>query len=244
MEQKKVNLSLLFSLIAFALGVGIKGFAGYFGGSFGIPFVAVVTMIALAMFLAFSKKENLKRVVDIIVLDIVIAVLWIIIFCAYDWAIDITSELVDFAQVMMNVISVLSLIFMVWAIFRFYCEFSNKKVKFVEVVLGNEKIERKPKEKKQPKEKPVKNLKEVENGDLLDKPSREVESVTPQEKAEEHSLDNLTENVEQSSDDSTENVNQIDADKNEAGTQNDLNENGTKKTSSPFNPDNLDRYNY
>ncbi len=270
MEQKKVNLSLLFSLIAFALGIAVKGFANYFGASFGIPFVAVVTMILLAMFFAFSNKENRKRLTDVIVLDVVVSVLWIIIFCAYDWAMDITTELVDFAQVLMNVISVLSLLFAGWTIFRLFCELAGKKVKLIEVVLGNEKVERKPKEKKQPKEKPVRNLKEVENGDLLDKPSRDAENVSAQEidstetfeeqaevkePTEEVSqtseVAEQTENVEELSQeqpveepagDTVENVEPVENVEQTENTEQQVDTNSAQNGNNPFNSDNFDRY--
>lgn len=272
MEQKKVNLSLLFSLIAFALGIAIKGVASYFGGNFGIPFVAVATMILLAMFFAFANKENRKRLTDVLVLNVVVSVLWLIVFCAYDWAMDITADLVDFAQVLMNVISVLSLIFAGWTIFRLFCELAGKKVKFVEVLLGNEKVERKPKEKKQPKEKPVKNLKEVENGDLLDKPSRDVE-ISPEqttqatepttntaqventnqvenadvEQADEPTEENKSNEVVELTENTTqtETTNQLENAEQESADQQDQTEaRDTQNDSNPFNYGNFDRYIY
>ena len=72
MEQKKINYTLLFSLIIFAIGICVKGLAGFLGGAFGLPFVATLVMFALVLLFGLSSADVRKRVVDIIALDIVV----------------------------------------------------------------------------------------------------------------------------------------------------------------------------
>lgn len=178
MEQKKVNLSLIFSLVIFAIGVGIKSIASYFGGYFGIAFVATLILLSLVIVFVFSNPENRKRVLDVVILDCLVVFLGLVLYCAYDWARDITVDLVDFVMVWANLYSVVSLFCFGYASFRLFCEASQKRIKFVEVILGNEKVERKPRQPKEARKvKSSRNLKEVENGDLLDKPKNDDNNI-------------------------------------------------------------------
>ncbi len=169
MEQKKINLSLLFSLIIFAIGICIKGLAGFMGGAFGVPFVATIVMFALVLMFGLSSPDVRRRVVDVLALDVVVLVFSFALYCMFDWSSNPSADLLDFVHIWMNIYSVFSLLFFVWTLFRFLLEKTGKKVKFVEVVLGFEKVEHKPK-----KEKPAKIPKENKNGNAQDKPLKEV----------------------------------------------------------------------
>ena len=180
MEQKKTNLTLLFSLIIFAVGICVKGLAGFLGGAFGLPFVATLVMFALVLMFGLSSPDVRKRVNDVMVLDIIVVVFSLVLYCMFDWSKEPTLDLINFAHVWMTIYSVFSLLFFAYTLFRFLCEKTGKKVKFVEVLLGYEKFERKPKQKpakssKDNKKSEVqdKPLKEVMNGDLEDKPLNE-----------------------------------------------------------------------
>ena len=64
-------------------------------------------------------------------------------------------------NVYQSVISFLSLIFFVYFIFRLICEVKGKQFVFIETMLGNSKREKK-----------VKKAKELSNGSLMEKPSK------------------------------------------------------------------------
>ena len=182
MEQKKINYTLLFSLIIFAIGICVKGLAGFLGGAFGLPFVATLVMFALVLLFGLSSADVRKRVVDIIALDIVVVLFSLVLYCMIDWSKSPSVDLINFAHVWLTIYSVFSLLFFAYALFRFLCEKTGKKIKFVEVLLGFEKYEKKPKDKQKPAkvskenkriESQDKPLKEVMNGDLEDKPLNE-----------------------------------------------------------------------
>ena len=62
---------------------------------------------------------------------------------------------------LVNVIAALAFLFLAYAIFRLVCEINGTKVGFVEVMLGNKKVQKK---ERQPKE--------LSNGSLADKPKK------------------------------------------------------------------------
>lgn len=209
MEQKKINLSLLFSLIIFAIGICIKGLATFLGGAFGVPFVATLVMFALVLVFGLSSTNVRKRIVDVLIFDIIVVVFSLTLYCMVDWSHNPSADLIEFAQLWMNTYSVFSLLFFAWTLFRFLCEKIGKKVKFVEIVLGFEKYERKPKAEKQKtaKVKETKNkdiqdkpLKEVMNGDLEDKPLNE-------ERLNQASVESKTEIVEANDQNDANNAN-------------------------------------
>ena len=209
MEQKKINLSLLFSLIIFAIGICIKGLATFLGGAFGVPFVATLVMFALVLVFGLSSTNVRKRIVDVLIFDIIVVVFSLTLYCMVDWSHNPSADLIEFAQLWMNTYSVFSLLFFAWTLFRFLCEKIGKKVKFVEIVLGFKKYERKPKAEKQKtaKVKETKNkdiqdkpLKEVMNGDLEDKPLNE-------ERLNQASVESKTEIVEANDQNDANNAN-------------------------------------
>lgn len=175
MEQKKINLSLLFSLIIFAIGIAITSISNFFGG-FGIPFVAFLVLTSLVFVNGFLNKENRRRLYDIFVFIVIFAIFMSIIFCSVEWAKTYTAELVDFVHVISNFLSVISLVFFIYTLVRYLAELNGTKLVVFEVILGFKKIERKPREKKEKvqKQKVSKSFKEVQNGDLEEKPSADI----------------------------------------------------------------------
>ena len=167
MEQKKISLSLIFCAIIFAIGVAIKSICTYLSG-FGLLFVAVLSLFMLVLYFAISSVEVRKRVIDVLILSAISTALISIQFCVYEWALELTESLYDFTRVFCNVISVFSLLFLVYALIRIMTELSGKKLKVVEIILGERKVKSTNKvsrENRQPKE--------VMNGDLEQKPIAE-----------------------------------------------------------------------
>lgn len=197
MDQKKVNVALLLSVIFFAIGVAVRNIMLYFGG-FGFAFVAQIILFAFVVSLGFVNKENRRRIMDVFCAMIVMLVLMSVTYMSYDWSNSLSTSLLDFIKVMTNIYSILSLVLLVYALVRYIAELNGKKIKFVEVVLGNEKFESKP---KKPKVKEAKQPKEVISGDLEQKPVQEPanekeEAETPTHLEESENQERVTTGVE------------------------------------------------
>ena len=173
MEQKKVKLSLIFSLIVFAIGVAIKSLANLFGG-FGLPFLAVLVLFVMMLYWTIFNADTRKRIIDLTVLAGISLVFATILYCSWEWALEYSAGLVDFINVFSNVYSVFSLIFLVYGLFRTMTELNQKTFTWVEVILGNKRLRKglrvaKTKTSRQPKE--------VMNGDLEQKPINQPKTL-------------------------------------------------------------------
>lgn len=173
MEQKKVKLSLIFSLIVFAIGVAIKSLANLFGG-FGLPFLAVLVLFVMMLYWTIFSADTRKRIIDLTVLAGISLVFATILYCSWEWALEYSAGLVDFINVFSNVYSVFSLIFLVYGLFRTMTELNQKTFTWVEVILGNKSLRKglrvaKTKTSRQPKE--------VMNGDLEQKPINQPKTL-------------------------------------------------------------------
>ena len=196
MEQNKVNLSLIYAIFIFAIGVGIKSITNFAGG-IGVPFVAVLVLTVLLINSGFINKANRSRLYDIFVLVGVGLIFALILFCSFEWANEKSFALIDFFNVFANIYSVISLISLIYCFVRYISEINGFKIPFVEIMLGNG--SKTPKEKK---EKQARQLKEVMNGDLEQKPSSEAQTqMVEKEEIKPEVVEEKTETVEQ-----TENV--------------------------------------
>ena len=65
-----------------------------------------------------------------------------------------------------NILSTLGMLFFAYIAFRFICEVKNKRIKFIEIMLGNEKRSVK-----------VKKTKELSNGCLEEKPNKQNHNI-------------------------------------------------------------------
>lgn len=168
MEQKKINLALIFSLCIFGVGVAVKNLANYFGG-FGITFVAVLVLTALFVLKGFLEPENRRRLWDVFVLICVSIFFCLVTYCAYDWAMELDYGLFKFIRVWSNIYSVLSLIFLIYTAIRFISESSEKRFVIFEYILGTKKIQSKVKINQ---EKYNRQPREVVSGEIEQKPNQ------------------------------------------------------------------------
>ena len=117
----------------------------------------------------------MNRIRDLFIIACVFCVLEIVIYFACEFGCG--ENLLGFS-IYQNIISILGMLFLAYIYFRFSMEMQNKKVKFIEIMLGNEK--RTVKQKK---------AKEVSNGCLEEKPNCKQENIgsgeTEKEKLEE-----------------------------------------------------------
>lgn len=178
MEQKKIRLSLIFSSIIFAIGVAINSIFNYFS-SISLAFVAILTLFMIELFYALSDKAVLKRIIDVLILSGINLLVITTMYCVFEWANKITSDLRDFMDVFTNLLSIISLICLIYSLIRLMSEYLGIRLGFVETILGGSKKPKtttvvRPRENRQPKE--------VMNGDLEQKPTlteKRFEEYTP-----------------------------------------------------------------
>ncbi len=166
--EKNLKLSYIFMFVFSAILIAWQTLTNFFGGV-AINYVALLGLLFSILLLIFADKQLLKRVKDLLVVAGVFCVLELIIYFACEFG---HGESLKGFIVYQNIISFMGILFLAYVCFRFTTEFLNKKFKFIEVMLGNEKFERKKKEKK---------AKELTNGSLEDKPNNKVSAELKQE---------------------------------------------------------------
>ncbi len=166
-----MNKDLKISYILFFIFSGIliawKTLSNFLGGV-AINFVALLGLTFVIVVMSFNNKSLLRQVIDLFIASCVFCVLELVIYFACEFG---YGEFLLGFYVYQNIISFLGILFAAYICFRFLVKYTNKKIKFIEIMEGNEK--RKPKEKK---------TKELSNGSLEDKPNNKtIEEQTSQE---------------------------------------------------------------
>lgn len=183
MDQKKVNLTLIFSLIMFAIGIAVKSLANYFGG-FGIPFVAVIVFAVLMIVNGFVNSSNRRRLWDMFILAGVSLIFALVAYCSYDWVnqLELTIKDIEFVNEWCIAYSIFSTIFLIYGLLRYVSEISDKKWTIFEIVLGLKRVEKKTKLQERYNRQP----KDVASGDFEEKPThvQEERIETPKENVE------------------------------------------------------------
>ena len=82
MEQKKINLSILFINIVFAIGVAFRSLINFFNGV-GIAFVACLIIGGLGLAYGITKKENRRYLYDMFIMLGLVMIIQLIIFCSF-----------------------------------------------------------------------------------------------------------------------------------------------------------------
>ncbi len=158
------NLKLTYILLTVftSITLAFKTLTGFFGGV-GINFIALVGLGFVVMLIALKDRQVAKNCWDIYVLNGILLFLELIMFIACEFGDGLFTE--GFWK-FQNVISVLGLFVLAYTLFRFTMEFLNKKLRLIEIMLGNEKPVKKEKK-----------TKEVSNGSLLEKPNHKEDSA-------------------------------------------------------------------
>ena len=164
MERKDLNLTYIYLMAIFAVGITMGNIISFFGGV-GFAFVGASVLLILA-----AKKiltSDKKRFGDIIILLVIEFLMFVILFFAYDFNINgITNK---FPMVMRNICAIYSMLALGYVAFRYFSEIKGKRYKFIEYILGN--YTPAPKDKKaKPSKEMVKKNRELENGTLEPKP--------------------------------------------------------------------------
>lgn len=129
----------------------------------GLSFVALLAMLFIVMLIFFKDKEVFKRVKDCFFIACALLVMESIIYFACEYG---TGEYIKGFHIYQNVISFIGFIYMAYVGFRFTMDYLNKKICFIEIILGNQKISNKQKK-----------TKEISNGCLEEKPNQKTEEV-------------------------------------------------------------------
>ena len=190
MEKKDLNLTYIYLMAIFAIGVAMANIISFFGGV-GFALVGASVLLVLAARKILNSMDK-KRFGDIVILITIEFLMFIVLFFAYDFNINgITNK---FPMVMRNICAIYSIFAMGYVAFRYFSEVKGKKYKFVEYILGNYTPVKKDKKSKHNKEMLKKN-RELENGTLEPKPIsvqaqsnivqpvREQQHVAPQSSA-------------------------------------------------------------
>lgn len=158
--SKNLKVSYILFFIFAGILVAWNTLSNFFGGM-ALNFVALLGITFTVTLLTLSDKSLLKQVKDVFIVSCVFCFLEIIIYFACEFGYG--EQLKGFI-VYQNIISFFGLLFLAYIGFRFAISVSNKKIKFIEIMLGNEK--KTPKQKK---------AKEISNGSLEEKPNQKVE---------------------------------------------------------------------
>lgn len=157
------NLKLTYILLAVfaAITMAFKTLTSFFGGV-GLNFVAMLAIAFVIMLIALKDRQIVKNCWDMYVLSGVLLFMELIMYFACEYG---NGLFIKGFWIYQNIIAFLGLLVLGYICFRFTMEFLNKKLRIIEIMLGNEK--RVKKEKK---------AKEVSNGSLLEKPNQKDET--------------------------------------------------------------------
>ena len=159
--NKSLKISYILFFVFSAILIAFRTLASFLGGV-GLNFVAMIALVLVVLTFSIKNKFIMKRVKDLFFISCVFCILELVVYFACEFGYG--ENLLGF-DIYQNIISFLGLLFIVYIYFRFSSEVANKRYKFIEILLGNEK--RSVKEKK---------TKEISNGSLEEKPNSKTET--------------------------------------------------------------------
>ena len=158
------NLKLTYILLAIfaAITMAFKTLTSFFGGV-GLNFVAMLAIAFVIMLIALKDRQVAKNCWDMYVLSGVLLFMELIMYFACEYG---NGLFIKGFWTYQNVIAFIGFLVLAYICFRFTMKFLNKKLRLIEIMLGNEKRVKKEKKAK----------KEVSNGSLLEKPNHKEET--------------------------------------------------------------------
>lgn len=157
--NKNLKLSYILFFVFSAILIAWNTLSSFFGGV-AINYLGLIGILFVVLLLIFNDKNLWKRIKDLFLICCVFCVLEILVYFVFEFTLGNIKTFKAFLGYQ-NVLSVIGLIFFFYLAFRFVCEIKNIKIKFVEIILGNEKPSIKAKKQK-----------ELDNGCLEDKPNK------------------------------------------------------------------------
>ncbi|MCQ2556233.1 MAG: hypothetical protein MJ149_02765, partial [Clostridia bacterium] len=159
---KNTKRAFILTFVTLAVVIAFNTLTSYFCGV-GLNLVALATCFSLVLVIFLSDAETRKRTGDLLILTLAFLVLELPTWLIFEFGIYGAAEGILVYQ---HIITLLGMLAFAYVIFRLFCEHEGKKIKFIEVMLGNDKFERKPRKSK----------KEVDNGSLSEKPNTKEEA--------------------------------------------------------------------
>lgn len=156
---KDLKLSYILFFVFSSILVAWRTLSQFFHGV-AINFIALLALAFVILLICHKDRKVFNRIKDLLLVAGVFCTLELVIYFSNEFG---YGEFIKGFIVYQNIISFLGMLFMAYIGFRFALDLFNKKLKFIEVMLGNEKITRKPKK-----------AKELSNGSLEDKPNNKT----------------------------------------------------------------------
>ena len=189
--SKNLKISYILTFVLFALCLAWNTLLNFFSGV-GVTFAVMFALVLAMMVIIIVDPSTRKRFMDIFVLGALILVLEIVIFFALEFGGSNIQYLIAESaygqsniytamHVYQNVIACFAFVFLGYTIFRLICEIKNVRIGFVEVILGNQKIQKKERTSK-----------ELSNGSLSDKPNKAEEPDLDEEENEDQVIEITT----------------------------------------------------
>lgn len=195
MDKNSLVKAYIYIIASLTIGIAIYNIMTFFGGV-GLALVGFSVLLIFAVTNILKSGEYKKRFGDLYIVIVLEAVMMLFLFFVVDFRTG--DGISKFGYVLKNIISVYSIIAMIYVLFRFFSELNGKRYTFVEYMLGN--YTPTPREKKAKKVKPskaeVKKNKELENGTLEPKPisvEEESEAVEKEREVVEENVENTEE---------------------------------------------------
>lgn len=158
--SKDLRLSYILFFIFSSILVSWNTLSKFFGGV-ALNFIALLAIVFVIILIYYKDKNIFKRTRDLFWVSSAFVLLELITYFSNELG---NGESIKGFIVYQNILSILGMVLMIYIGFRFALELLNKRVKFIEVILGNEKFNHK-----------IKKTKEISNGSLEDKPNNKVE---------------------------------------------------------------------
>lgn len=165
--MKNLKLTYILLTVFSCITIAFKTLTSFFGGV-GLNFVAMLAIAFVIMLIALKDKQIAKNCWDLYALSGILLILEFVMYFACEYG---NGLFIKGFWIYQNVVAFIGLIILAYICFRFTLEFLNKKIRIIEIMLGNQK--RVKKEKK---------AKEVSNGSLLEKPNHKEGTKENKEK--------------------------------------------------------------
>ena len=156
---KNLKLTFILLFIFSAILIAFKTLTNFFSGV-AINFIGLVGLLFVVLLLIMNDKSLFNRIKDLFIIAGVFCLLELLVYFVFEYDLGNYKTLKGFSG-FQNVLSIFGLLFFAYIAFRFVCEMKGRKFKFIEIILGNEKLSVKAKKQK-----------ELNNGSLEDKPNR------------------------------------------------------------------------
>ena len=158
---KNLKYSFLLTFILTVVVIAWRTLTNFFHGV-GFNYVALLVVVALLLSIFIFDKETRSRMKDLFIVSCVFAGLETIVYFPFEFGACANYNVAVVFNNFQNVYSFLAILFLAYLAFRFITETQNVRIRFVEILLGNE---------KRSSEKKVKKAKYNDHSGLEEKPN-------------------------------------------------------------------------